>query len=158
MSDELVERLTHINRFLEQVFGEPTRLSDILLRHGLSPTEIESIKSRHLEVAVDSACERLIGYLREVLPPKHARVVAERFCLIGPDQPTLKEVGEALGVSRERIRQLQNKGVRRLRSPARRGAIEGVVVSAVQYPLRPPERRGALLGTPFSKDDSPPTR
>jgi len=130
MSDEFVERLTHINRFLEQVFGEPTRLSDILLRSGLSPTEIESIKSRYLEAAVDSVCERLIDFLREVLPPRHARIVAERFCLSRPDQPTLKKIGEALGVSRERIRQLQNIGVRRLRAPARRAAVEEVVVAA----------------------------
>jgi RNA polymerase primary sigma factor len=132
VSDELVERLTHINRFLEQVFGEPTRLSDILLRSDLSPTKIESIKSRHRELVVDSVCEHLIGYLREVLPPRHARIVAERFCLSRPDQPTLRKIGEALGVSRERIRQLQNIGVRRLRAPARRAAVEEVVVAAAR--------------------------
>ncbi|MEX1310326.1 MAG: sigma factor-like helix-turn-helix DNA-binding protein [Candidatus Sulfomarinibacteraceae bacterium] len=65
-----------------------------------------------------------------MLPPRHARVVAERFCLSGPDQPTLKVLGEALGVSRERIRQIHNKGVRRLRSPARRAVIEETVAAA----------------------------
>lgn len=136
MSDELTERLAHFNRFLEQVFGEPTRLSDILLRSGLTPTEIESITSRHLEEAVDSVCEHLIAYLREVLPPKHARVVAEQFCMSGPAQPTLQTVAETLGVSRERVRQLQDRGVRRLRSPARRGAIEEVVVAGVGEVVR----------------------
>jgi DNA-directed RNA polymerase sigma subunit (sigma70/sigma32) len=136
VSDELVERLTHINRFLEQVFGEPTRLSDILLRSGLSPTEIESIKRRHLEAAVDSVCEGLGDYLREVLPPKHAQVVAERFCLSRPYHPTLQVVADALDVSRERIRQLQNKGVRRLRSPSRRGGIQRVVVLGVRGVVR----------------------
>ncbi|MCU0306073.1 MAG: hypothetical protein MUC56_18615 [Thermoanaerobaculales bacterium] len=60
MSDELTERLAHFNRFLEQVLGEPTRLSDNLLRSGLTPTEIESIKSHHQEAVIDSVCERLI--------------------------------------------------------------------------------------------------
>jgi hypothetical protein len=80
---------------------------------------------------VDSICERLIGYRCEVLPPKHARVVAERICLSGSDQPTIQTSADDLCLSRERIRQLQNKGVRRLRSPSRRAAIDEIVVAAV---------------------------
>jgi len=136
VSHDLIHRLAHLNRFLEQVFGEPTRLSDILLRSGLSPSDIESIKRLQMEAIFDSVCYHLVAYLREVLPPKHARVVADRFCLSGPDQPTLQAIADELDLSRERIRQLQNKGFKRLRPPSRRIAIEGIVVTAATDLLR----------------------
>ena len=49
-SGHLIRRLTHINQFLEWVFGEPLRLDDLLHRSGMSPTDVESIKRNHLMV------------------------------------------------------------------------------------------------------------
>ena len=118
--DQLIERLTHINQFLERIYGEPLRLSDLLLRSGISSKDIDSIKKLHVEPVVDAICHDMIVYLHEVLPPKHVKVVAERFCLSGPDQPTLQEVADELSLSRERIRQLQDAGIRRLGGRTRR--------------------------------------
>ena len=53
------------------------------------------------------------------LSPREARVLRLRFGL-GQDRPyTLEEVGQKFGLTRERIRQIEGKALRRLRQPGR---------------------------------------
>ncbi len=53
------------------------------------------------------------------LTPREARVLRLRFGL-GQDRPyTLEEVGQKFGLTRERIRQIEGKALRRLRQPSR---------------------------------------
>jgi hypothetical protein len=54
------------------------------------------------------------------LAPREERVLRLRFGLGGIGEHTLEEVGEMLGVGRERIRQIENKALRKLRYRARR--------------------------------------
>ena len=49
------------------------------------------------------------------LPERHREVLARRFGLRGHDAGTLEEVGAAVGLTRERVRQLQMEGLKRLR-------------------------------------------
>lgn len=51
-------------------------------------------------------CEALEQWLDE-LPEKHAEVLARRFGLRGYPLSTLEEVGQEIGVTRERVRQIQ---------------------------------------------------
>jgi RNA polymerase primary sigma factor len=51
------------------------------------------------------------------LPPREARVLRLRFGLEGDRTYTLKEIGQKLGVTRERARQIAQSGFRRLRHP-----------------------------------------
>lgn len=53
------------------------------------------------------------------LKPKEATVITSRFGLDGSGAKTLEKVGQRLGVTRERIRQIQVKALHRLRHPAR---------------------------------------
>jgi len=58
--------------------------------------------------------EQILG----TLPPREARVVRLRFGL-GQDRAyTLEEVGQKFGLTRERIRQIEGKALRRLRNPS----------------------------------------
>jgi RNA polymerase primary sigma factor len=50
-----------------------------------------------------------------MLPPREARILSLRFGLGGGRHYTLKEIGEELGLTRERIRQIQNAALQRLR-------------------------------------------
>lgn len=50
------------------------------------------------------------------LPARTARILALRFGLRDGDEHTLKEVGKALYLSKERIRQIQAEGLAALRA------------------------------------------
>ena len=62
-------------------------------------------------VDTDEILTRLMGALR----PRERRVVALRFGLGGRERLTLGRVGRLLGVSRERIRQIQENALKKLR-------------------------------------------
>lgn len=54
----------------------------------------------------------------EALSPREAQVIGLRFGLLGQDTATLEQIGDQLGVTRERIRQIEAKALRKLRSRA----------------------------------------
>ena len=60
----------------------------------------------------------LVGDVNRVLSqlePREADIIRLRFGLEGLDPLTLEEVGEKIGVTRERVRQLQEQALRQLR-------------------------------------------
>ncbi|HEM62414.1 MAG TPA: sigma-70 family RNA polymerase sigma factor [Chloroflexi bacterium] len=67
----------------------------------------ESIMWERLDDALDS------------LSPREARVLRLRYGLEDGEDYTLEQVGEKLGLTRERIRQIQSQALRRLRHPSR---------------------------------------
>jgi len=72
-----------------------------------SPDPAAEVQSTDMLAKLDS----LIG----ALPERHREVLARRFGLRGHDVGTLEEVGAAVGLTRERVRQLQMEGLKRLR-------------------------------------------
>lgn len=56
----------------------------------------------------------------ETLPPREALVITLRYGLNDGRQHTLAEIGERLGLTKERIRQIEKEAVEHLRDPARR--------------------------------------
>jgi RNA polymerase primary sigma factor len=62
------------------------------------------------------------------LSNKEADILRMRFG-IGADKPmTLEEVGQHYGVTRERIRQVENKAIRKLRNPLRANMLREAMV------------------------------
>ena len=53
----------------------------------------------------------------ETLPAREVRVLKMRFGLIDGKKYTLREAGEKMGITRERIRQIEAQALRRLRHP-----------------------------------------
>jgi RNA polymerase primary sigma factor len=53
--------------------------------------------------------------LMKTLSAREANILRARFGLDGGPQKTLEEVAEQCGVTRERVRQLQNVALRKLR-------------------------------------------
>jgi RNA polymerase primary sigma factor len=59
--------------------------------------------------------------LLKTLTPREERVIKLRFGLEDGSEHTLEEVGESFAVTRERIRQIEAKALRKLRHPSRSG-------------------------------------
>jgi RNA polymerase primary sigma factor len=57
------------------------------------------------------------------LSPREARILRLRFGLLNGRSYTLEEVGQKFGLTRERIRQIEGKALRRLRHPSRSRAL-----------------------------------
>jgi RNA polymerase primary sigma factor len=77
----------------------------------LSPTPMQSVYQSMLKDKIDE----VLG----TLSPREARVLRLRFGLDDGTAYTLEEVGEKFGLTRERIRQIEGKALRRLRHPRR---------------------------------------
>ncbi len=77
--------------------------------------------------------ENLKEYTSQVLrtlTPREERVIKMRFGLEDGSEHTLEEVGQSFQVTRERIRQIEAKALRKLRHPSRsrklKAFVEGV--------------------------------
>ncbi len=71
-----------------------------------------------LEIAISEDLKTLIDNMLCKLSPKEELVIRKRFG-IGEESPqTLEEISEAFDVTRERIRQIQVKAIKKLRHPA----------------------------------------
>jgi RNA polymerase primary sigma factor len=69
------------------------------------------------EVATLSLLRQHLDQVLEILPPREAQILKLRFGLSNGETHTLAEVGYKIGVSRERVRQIEAQAFRRLRQP-----------------------------------------
>lgn len=76
-----------------------------------TPTPTESVQDHLLREKVEE--------LLSTLTPREARILRLRFGLQNGRSYTLEEVGQKFGLTRERIRQIEGKALRRLRHPRR---------------------------------------
>jgi len=67
------------------------------------------------ELLHDKDLHSKLGGLLELLDDREKKIISQRFGFDGEKRKTLEEVGEKLGVTRERIRQLQNGALSKLR-------------------------------------------
>ena len=89
---------------------EDAHLGDFVEDHGaVSPSDAASLTMLRSEV------ERAI----ETLSPSERRVLQLRFGLFDDQERTLEEIGKRLGVTRERIRQIETRALHKLRQPWR---------------------------------------
>lgn len=80
--------------------------------------ENESVPSP-AQAAYDKLLREKIEALLDTLTPREARILRLRFGLHNGHSYTLEEVGQKFGLTRERIRQIEGKALRRLRHPRR---------------------------------------
>jgi RNA polymerase primary sigma factor len=88
--------------------------------------EQDSVPSAELEL-IKTSFEEQIRALVSELEEKEAEVISMRFGLDGEEPRTLQEIGEALGLSRERIRQIESKAKEKLRRSQRAQGLRGVL-------------------------------
>ena len=72
-----------------------------------------------LEAAINSDLEEQTGRILSTLTEREEKVLRMRFGIGIKSDHTLEEVGQEFGVTRERIRQIEAKALRKLRHPSR---------------------------------------
>ena len=67
-----------------------------------------------MELAEESYTAWRVHQALEELQPREREVIELRYGLLGGEPRTLEEVGRAFGVTRERIRQIENNTLKKL--------------------------------------------
>jgi RNA polymerase primary sigma factor len=68
------------------------------------------------DTATNNLLREYLGSLLDQLPPREARILQLRYGLLDGKTLTLNEVGHKMGVTRERVRQIEAQALRRLRA------------------------------------------
>jgi RNA polymerase primary sigma factor len=79
----------------------------------------DDITPAPIQVAYHNMLREKIEEVLSTLAPREARILRLRFGLDNGRAYTLEEVGQKFGLTRERIRQIEGKALRRLRHPRR---------------------------------------
>ncbi len=72
-----------------------------------------------MEAAMQSGLRTVVGELLDGLTPREAKVMRMRFGIDMSSDHTLEEVGKQFDVTRERVRQIEAKALRKLKHPSR---------------------------------------
>ncbi|MBT8065481.1 MAG: sigma-70 family RNA polymerase sigma factor [Gammaproteobacteria bacterium] len=119
--DEVARELGTDPAAVERLFGlnEPTSSADEPSINGSGRPMLDSIADERGSTPeteyADVAAERMLGNWLDQLPTQQRDVVEHRYGLNGHGRKTLEEVGRLLGVTRERVRQVQLAALSRLR-------------------------------------------
>ena len=77
---------------------------------------------------IKEANQEIINNVLDTLSSKEAEIIRMRFGINADKPMTLEAIGQHYGVSRERIRQIESKAIRKLRHPARAAALKEAMV------------------------------
>jgi RNA polymerase primary sigma factor len=100
----------HVSMDAPLVEGEDSNLYDVL-RSGESPNPDRALLHESLRIEIERALE--------TLTPREADVVRLYFGLVDQHPMTLEEIGETFDLTRERVRQIKEKAIRRLKHTSR---------------------------------------
>jgi RNA polymerase primary sigma factor len=96
---------------LENPIGDEDEEMITFVEDTITPSPTDSVSEHLLREKVEEVLS--------TLSPREARVLRMRFGLCGEHPCTLEEVGQKFGLTRERIRQIEGRALRRLRHPRR---------------------------------------
>ena len=112
-------------RRIFRIAGEPVSLETPIGDEGESCLT-DFVEDKHIpkpaEEAIQADLRAQIRKVLAILPPRQEKVIRLRFGVGESRDYTLKELGEKFSISRERVRQIEEKALRKLRSPV--GALE----------------------------------
>ena len=109
ISDTLKVSGRHISVDAPFVEGEDNSLLDVLVNDD-SPIADRSLINESLSKEIDRALKQLT--------PRESEII-KMFFGIGCQEMTLEEIGDKFGLTRERVRQIKEKAIRRLRTASR---------------------------------------
>ena len=89
----------------------------------VSPSPLEEIEE-HVTYAYIK--EKIFEYLTKRLTTREKKVIMYRFGLDGKEEKTLEEIGKIMGVTRERIRQIEKKAMVKLQKDKRNPLLQSL--------------------------------
>ena len=124
-SEELAERLEipvdkvrQVKKIAQQPISLETPLGEEESSHLGDLIEDKAIASPS-DAAIKLNLKEQTASLLKTLTPREERIIKMRFGMEDGSEHTLEEVGNTFAVTRERIRQIEAKALRKLRHPAR---------------------------------------
>jgi len=161
------QRLTRETLVLESEIGREPELDEIAVRVGIPAHKVSALLRLNLEIlpiddlsidemiSVDAQSyfvspdpfdnafnfdvRKTIGKVLATLDPREEQIIRLRYGIGICDSLTLDDIGQRYGLTRERIRQIEAKAIRKLMQPSRIKALSN-----------------AFFGHPFSKEDNGP--
>ena len=146
---DIVNKLIRVSRQMVQELGREPTSSEIAKRMDIPAAKVRKVRKimqvpisletpigeegdSHLvdfikdgavlapdEAAINVNLKEQTGQVLRTLTPREEKIMRMRFGLEDDSEHTLEEVGRAFAVTRERIRQIEAKALRKLRHPSR---------------------------------------
>jgi len=150
---ETINKMIRIQRQLIQDLGREPSIEEIADKMGITPEKVQNIQriakepislEAHVGEEEDSSLgdfisdpnaltpheymlqemvKQTLDEVLETLTDREEKVLRLRYGLFDGKNHTLEEVGREFGVTRERIRQIEAKALRKLRSPSRQNKL-----------------------------------
>ena len=151
---ETINKMIRIQRQLIQDLGREPSIDEIAEKMGITPEKVQNIQriakepislEAHVGEEEDSSLgdfisdpnaltphefmlqemvKQTLDEVLETLTDREEKVLRLRYGLFDGKNHTLEEVGREFGVTRERIRQIEAKALRKLRSPSRQNKLK----------------------------------
>jgi RNA polymerase primary sigma factor len=156
MGDQ-ISRMMRTQHQLKQVLGREPNMEEVAMALNVTPKKVEymiQVSRRPLslhtpvgededevlgdfiedqeaaapdETAASNLLSEILRDLLDQLPPREARILQLRYGLLDGRSHTLNEVGRKMGVTRERVRQIEAQALRRLRIQSVQGELRAYI-------------------------------
>jgi RNA polymerase primary sigma factor len=151
---EIVNKLVRISRQLVQTLGREPTSTEIAQQMDIPEAKVRKVRKimrvpisletpigeegdSHLgdliedraqvspaEAVINANREERTAHVLRTLSAREEKIIRMRFGMEDGSERTLEEVGRSFGVTRERIRQIEAKALRKLRHPSRSGKLK----------------------------------